>query len=1363
MREPFDLFISYDRDDEPLREELDNHLAPLEREGAIRPWHKRKIGAGEEWRGHVDDQLEAADLILLLVSPSFLASDYCFDVEATRALERHAMGRARVIRVIVRPCDSTRSPFAELQVLPKNGEPITCWENRDQGWLDIVQALRASITKLRRARGAELEMRDEWQPRYPDNESRQLSRRLGASPDLGLARPGAWRWFLDRLLPRIHSGLTTWGTLSRPPELKALRGYLERRAGELEQDLYDRTYLPLSAKDLDLGPLAGRSKVDGPIPQVIRKVLDVAQGGDAASPQIAAIHKASKRVRNVVRVVLAARLPLVLLGDPGTGKTMTLQQVALALARSEKQRVFPKVTLLVRLGEFFSDTRQVGPEEVKAYVRRSAPAALQPYLEALGDAERLVILFDGMDEMSRERYAEHTRALSSFAATHKQIRTLFSCRITDFSSEFIHRKLVLLPFAEAQIHNFLQTYAPGGFPLKIDGHKWSSRQLAKELARGDLAMEPSNPFVLWLLVIYLWEQRKWPAHRVELLRFYNEDNYRRKEDEDPADLPSRDMAFSAWGELAYRITERNRGPAIPVAILEDSWRHSLAILEAIRTGERCGVLTVVSDQDEALVRFEHHRFQEFFTALHIHEARPPIRWLDKLDAPRWQETMLNAVLIGETPEAITELQRSITEPVARYEAELKAAEVASEDKAEEVRWRRENYEEVELADRVELAARIVRKAGVALAETGRQLADTALRGVRLLIEHGNPISQVMMIQACHNLPDIDREKELAKPLESPIRWVRRQALPVLAADPGSTSLINTLAYDLAGHRVLPHLGAYLAAARKAQRSDQIAFSILAGFCHLLVLVFPLALALFAFVPLVGPELATEIGGWMPWLAGFLTAGALFVFWGERTLVLLLISLYGPVVVTLLMAFLLQLLGGPPGDLEDLGENAFAAVVFGPLFYLHLVAVVLLWHGLCLALFLGVAEVCGRPITKRWLAFRTLWEQSYREILNEKSAPNLLKYPLGLLGVLGILALLAWLIDWFEVQENSERVEDAWHQGVQIIENHPREWIPILAAILALLAVLNQQSIVRWVVERYQSARSWVVDNPGICWLVMWIAIPVLFIALDEASRVAALSLLAVVAALALWKRREVKDWSHDQPIARVVVGGLLFLYALRVSILVAGVAVAGLVVWGWQCRERLRRWGQGFRGELANNAQSIMGCLGLMFVGSLFIGLLRALNAWISPWAELKLIEIETSWKKLWSGIEEPLIAVGLKLLFIVMILVLGVALISTLLYLVRRLARRVMASSLVPKTVIPPNRLTGEGWMARIRAHARDPERQHLDLLRVDEESLGFTKQRFLRALEELEEHIHGEPALSTYWHRRSNMQNSLRQEREG
>jgi hypothetical protein len=106
------LFYSYSHEDESLRDELAKHLSVLKRQGVISEWHDRKIGAGDEWKGAIDKNLEEAQVILLLVSASFLASDYCWDVETKRAIERHDRGEARVIPVILRECDwqGHRSP-----------------------------------------------------------------------------------------------------------------------------------------------------------------------------------------------------------------------------------------------------------------------------------------------------------------------------------------------------------------------------------------------------------------------------------------------------------------------------------------------------------------------------------------------------------------------------------------------------------------------------------------------------------------------------------------------------------------------------------------------------------------------------------------------------------------------------------------------------------------------------------------------------------------------------------------------------------------------------------------------------------------------------------------------------------------------------------------------------------------------------------------------------------------------------------------------------------------------------------------------------------------------------------------------------
>jgi hypothetical protein len=142
---PAQLFYSYSHKDEKLRDRLEVHLSALKREGLISGWHDRKIGAGTEWKNAIDDNLKAASIILLLVSPDFLASDYCYDVELKFAMEQHEKGQARVIPVILQPCDWNTSIFAKLQALPKDAKPITKWDNRNDAFLNVVKGIREAL------------------------------------------------------------------------------------------------------------------------------------------------------------------------------------------------------------------------------------------------------------------------------------------------------------------------------------------------------------------------------------------------------------------------------------------------------------------------------------------------------------------------------------------------------------------------------------------------------------------------------------------------------------------------------------------------------------------------------------------------------------------------------------------------------------------------------------------------------------------------------------------------------------------------------------------------------------------------------------------------------------------------------------------------------------------------------------------------------------------------------------------------------------------------------------------------------------------------------------------------------------------
>ena len=143
-----EVFISYSHKDEKMRKQLEQHLAILKRQGVICNWHDRRISAGEEWGEKIDAHMNSADVILLLVSAHFLASDYCYDIEMKRAMERHASRNARVIPVILRPCDWQKAPFGKLQALPRDARPVSTWIDRDEAFLNIAEAIRRVATEL---------------------------------------------------------------------------------------------------------------------------------------------------------------------------------------------------------------------------------------------------------------------------------------------------------------------------------------------------------------------------------------------------------------------------------------------------------------------------------------------------------------------------------------------------------------------------------------------------------------------------------------------------------------------------------------------------------------------------------------------------------------------------------------------------------------------------------------------------------------------------------------------------------------------------------------------------------------------------------------------------------------------------------------------------------------------------------------------------------------------------------------------------------------------------------------------------------------------------------------------------------------
>jgi hypothetical protein len=150
------VFISYSHKDEGFRNELEDHLSMLRRKEVISVWHDRKILAGDDWKGEIDENMDKANIVLFLISPSFLASDYCYDIEVKKAIENRELGKCQIISIIIRPCDWHDCEFSRFQAVPKDGIPISTWGNRDEAWLDAINGIKKHVVNFRSVEQAPL-------------------------------------------------------------------------------------------------------------------------------------------------------------------------------------------------------------------------------------------------------------------------------------------------------------------------------------------------------------------------------------------------------------------------------------------------------------------------------------------------------------------------------------------------------------------------------------------------------------------------------------------------------------------------------------------------------------------------------------------------------------------------------------------------------------------------------------------------------------------------------------------------------------------------------------------------------------------------------------------------------------------------------------------------------------------------------------------------------------------------------------------------------------------------------------------------------------------------------------------------------
>lgn len=607
---------------------------------------------------------------------------------------------------------------------------------------------------------------------------------VAAAPETARpAKPSFWRRLLLAHAPRLEYALVRIGLFEAPADRPELAEWLREFAAEMRH--HNRFYLPLAAASVDDASLPQARGLDGDVPQpiiktarrAIRLVLDASSGGDRATAQLAALSRRSRVIRDVPRRLGRTEEPLILLGDPGTGKSMTLREVAAGFADRELRRSLPIIPVFVRLSGFKAQAKP-GLDDVAALVKSKLPAGLRARYGGLVRDGRLAVFFDGMDELPRLHYNEAAEILSRFAEVNRgRIRCLFTCRINDFSPEFSHRQLVLLPFEERQIRDFVAKSLPT--QIEIEGETLSRAEVVGRLYCDPNAEQFRNPNLLYLLCQYLMNDRRWPASRAELMKSYFEHQvgaYRNRRREAGGRPVEKEALLDMLGRLAFQVILAKAGADIDAETADMGTASPERRAEALRAARTCGFL---ADSEERLgqIRFDHHRYQEYFAAHHIASNRLEIDWLAVADDPGWQEVLINLVASrsgSHAFEALLSLAEAeidaVTEEKVRLTREMQSSEVRH---PRDAAWA---LREMRAADRLELLARAVREA------RGGD-SDVAGRGIPFLQDEaewlsqiGTPPTQVKMLWVAQSVPEIELETVLKTPRQSPVSWVREQAL-----------------------------------------------------------------------------------------------------------------------------------------------------------------------------------------------------------------------------------------------------------------------------------------------------------------------------------------------------------------------------------------------------------------------------------------------------------------------------------------------------------------------------------------------------------------------------------------------------------
>lgn len=597
---PVRVFISYSREDLQLLNSFLKHLAPLVDQGVIAPWYDKRIEPGMEWDRELRAQLEAAQIIVLLVSAPFLYSRYIKEVELKRALERHDAGSARVVPVILRPTYLEGSRLDDLQALPNEKQPVTCFPApQDAAWMQVVEGLALLAKSLRREPASGVKARE-----LPATV-------VSAASALRVPSTGDWKEFAA-----------------------ALRGRLDLINDE--HDWSERHFSDLAAEvEAEDGPDGGNRR--------LRRQPSLQAAIEKSQSKIALVEGESGSGKSVSFRHLATTL------------------VARAASAPES---YPLLPLYVNLNELeAADPTQVQPEEIRDYIRARLSALgneAKRFLDAHFDwalkEGRWLLLLDSFDEIPAVLSSaqpdlmvrSHARAIHDFAwsGLHRS-RVIVASRPYRGPGHMPWSRFRILPLGEERRKHIVR----GWF-----NDAEADRVLAELIDGPGLGEWVDNPLLLSLICAHRHAAGALPESARDAFESLVQRRIQAHADVLERHRISAEALRSGSERIAFHMTEDLATGMLPS---RESLRRMLwtrarqteaetdAVLDCLIDMKLGRGATTLGKQDG--FGFFHRRLQEFFATCHVlngAQAEGHLTATALLRDERWRETVVTLLQIG---------------------------------------------------------------------------------------------------------------------------------------------------------------------------------------------------------------------------------------------------------------------------------------------------------------------------------------------------------------------------------------------------------------------------------------------------------------------------------------------------------------------------------------------------------------------------------------------------------------------------------------------------------------------------------------------------------------------------------------------